>query len=347
MTKGVNTRLDEIEAQLDALASQLDTAIGVSNSNLLDINLGIGGLGTQIGQTNTYLADLLDLFGSNVAGPAGTLLGLLQSVRANTTSACSANIPETDDPAGCIEPFVSIAQLASEDYGGRTFASWDTGALPLGLEEGSFLDPHVTTAEISHGGIGLWKAYVLSCGSATFNINPNTTVVYPTNQWIDITFQTDMAFNVAPGSDIKVYICIPSDFSFTECVTLDSQATNYENTEPEFSLPCSAIFYDTVPAFSCADTQDGGLEEGFSDNCGILTGDLGGITIAMTAGTGVVARVEWVIAGVRDGSNVSLVTSIVTVPAGAVSLLIANVGTGGSATDSFTVEICPPAPPGP
>src|SRR5215475_9169571 len=138
MTRGVNTRLEDILTALTDPSAPLLVKLDTVISNLLDINLGIGGLSTQLADIDTNILTLLDRVGENSLGPEGTILGRLAAIDGNTNTACNARVPDPDDLDGCVSPFVSETQETVSDYGSRTFAKWNTSSLPLGLTEGSF-----------------------------------------------------------------------------------------------------------------------------------------------------------------------------------------------------------------
>jgi hypothetical protein len=349
MAGGVNTKLNEVTAAIEGLQTELHTQTESIIALLSTISDNTIDLSSLISATNTALADLLDRFGAAEAGPSGTLLGILQDVRTNTTTGCNSNPPEVDDPDGCVEPFVSTTQVTSSDYDNRTFAIFPT-IMPDGLTEGDFLDPSVAgNAEITHTESGIWKVYVLSCSSSTFSINPTSPVLLPTNRWVDVSIYPDMAFSVPSGGDIVVYICVPSDAGFFDCVQIDSVPARYfSNVDDEevFSLNLQAATFETVPGLGCANSQmyDTNVEEGYDVDCGVLTGTLNGVTVRLVSGDTPVVVIWISDTGSRSFSNLGIVDDVVTLTGEARSMIVCNPAVSSPSTHPFTIEVCPPEP---
>lgn len=342
---GLNVKMAELLEQLTSptgiFVTQTNAIIG-QLSGISTTQVGIYGILLDIAQN---MDQLMIALGAIPTAPEDTILALLHSIMGNTETNCNQRAPDPTDPQGCASPFISIGMTAAPDYGGRTFATWNMGALPDGVAEGDFLEFPVPNAQLVHSATGIWLVYVLSCASSSFSISPDLPSLYPTGQWVDISANLDMAFNVPAGADIEVFLCTPAEVVWTDCASINSQPTTYVTNQP-FELACEAIFYDGVPGADCATDMSsaGSFVEGFSDPCGVLVGDLGFYLVQLDT-SGLEVRLEWVLSGARDGVNLGpTAPTSISLPAGATSFLIANVGTGGAATVPFSVTICPPPP---
>jgi len=346
--QGVNINLNTIIAQFAGL---IDSFTGIP-ATIEDMNANIismaSDLHAELEGVRTDIAGLQSALGIAAGGPTTTVTGLLTILQNQTRCLPKACPPGGDDPGGCVEPFVSTGQVASTDYGGRTFAVWNVDVLPGGVTEGSFLTHDVAHAQLVHDEAGAWSLYVQSTGSPTFSISPDLDTLYPTNQWIDISSNLDLAINVPTGTDVVAYLCTPSDMPFTECIDIDSVPGTYRDVQGSstFTLALQAIDFGAIPQFTSAPsmTSNGSPPEteSIDEFDGILTSHTEGLSIELLSGSTPVIIVHENGSGARDSVNLNFIGDIAVMAAGTATLLICNAAVGSPSDHPFSVRFCPP-----
>ncbi len=172
-----------------------------------------------------------------------------------------------------------------------------------------------------------------------------------TNVWVNIDSFQDLAFNVPDGSDIKVYICDPSETSFLECVEIESVAGTYTGEQPVgtviFTEGLQCIPFDTIPGGTCATRGEYATSpissEGFDDApCSIYTTNANGYKVKWVSGEGPITIVYTSPLGARDQININTVGDHQFVPIDTSYIFIMNPAVSSPATHPFVVEICPP-----
>lgn len=346
---GVNTKLITVLTDLTAAL----TAIALTHTDLQSIASYLSGIATdthsELEAMRTQIADVQAVLGVAPGGPTTTLAGLLTIIQDYVRCRQDPCGPGPDDAGGCIEPFISTGQVAATDYGGRTFAVWNVDALPDGLSVGSFLAHDVANAQLVHADSGAWSVFVHSSGSPTFSISPDLDTLYATNRWLDISSNLDLAFNVPTGTDITVYLCLPGEIPFVDCVNIDSQdVTYYDLIGSSYeSLGCQGIIFEGTPGLPSAATMSSGTtvvkEEGYVDlSGGILTLNAGSFGLQLVSGTPPITVIYVGTSANRDSFNLNTVGGVAVVPIDTVGLMITNVFSGGAVGTPFTIRICPP-----
>jgi len=346
----VNTNLTTLIEQLGAFAEAwigVPSVISAISSNLdaflVDTHAELEGIRTQ-------LADMQATFGVAAGGPETTMASLLLQIQSNTACAQGICGPGPDDVGGCSDPFVSTGTVAGTDYGGRSFAVWDMGSLPDGITEGHFMDPEIANVQLVHAADGQWSLFVASQGSPTFSIAPDLDTVYPTNQWIDISANLDLAINTPTGTDVKAYICIPSDFPFVECLNINSVSAEYAFTNngtpiEGFTVECIPFTFigGIITNTSMTYEDFGTAVRSWGHSGSVVQGDVQGWTIEYVSGEASQITLEYVTSlGSHQVTNLGAPGLSFTMPSATSYFAISNRLSSSPDTSPFQVRICPP-----
>lgn len=350
-TVGANVNLNTIISQIGGLIESFTGVPSEISGLLAELIEMHTDTNAKLESIRTEIADVQAVLGQALGGPETTMQSLLLQIRENTLCDKGKCGPGPDDFGGCSTPFTSTGTVASSDYGGRSFAIWNVGSLPTGITEGDFLAHDIAQAQLVHVAEGQWSLFVHSDGSPTFSISPDLDTLYPTNQWIDISSNLDLAINTPTGTDVTAYICVPSDFPFVECVDIDSSLTTFTHTvngdpidsDTVYAVPFS--FIGGVTTASSMTYEDFGtqvLDFGFPG--AVIVGDVEGWIITYESGEASQITLEYVTnLGSHQTTNLGAVSATFTIPTATSYFAISNRVASSPDTDGFQVSICPPA----
>lgn len=336
----LNDQLDTLQSVTTQLAAQLSDVIGVreeGNLNTVWIFLDL---------MNTQLIELTNRIGAVTGDATTTVLGRLAAIERLLHCGCPPEGPDLTDPSSpCSEPYTSnpLRTQTTSLYPGRIFAGWNMPP-PVGLTANSFLEVPVGDVELNRDSdVEGYRIYVQSTAPLA-SLNPLFPTQARTNVWVDLNlYSEDIAVSVPEGHDLTVYICVPSDVVWVNCVTLDSVEATYSTDQP-FSMQVQTIVLSSIPTLTLTNTWPaGGNQHTISVPETVALNDWIGVTIRLTAGDG--TRVTYLDgSGNMDGTNIDNVGDVFTVPIHTTMVTITNFTTGDPGNNPFSVEICPLIP---
>lgn len=298
--------------------------------------------------TDINIADNLDelvrRFGIPTGDATTTLLGELAAIVNNTACGCGARPPTAPASNGCVSPYSNPpgAVTTSTAYPGRVFATWGDD-LPLSIIKDSWLESPITNAEIKLVSDLALAVYVVSSASHYFTTNPISGQLYPTNTWVDMGTDTQFAFSVPDGADIRVYLCLGDVVSWEDCIEIDSQAYTVTGGNLD-NVSLQAVPLNGIPNVSTSSTlHASNVNYVYSSSNIVVLNDFEGVHITLlTANYGIRVVMKQSSDGDIVVQGMSNINEVFIVPYGTAELLIDNFVINPASSDGFRVRICPP-----
>lgn len=272
--------------------------------------------------------------GINTGDATTTILGRLTAIENYSRCACGPVPPSPFDPSGCVDQFISIAQVTTPNYSGN-FVQWPD-VLPAGIEFTNDLLIGVSNVEISADPfVSGWRMFGYSQSASVFSANPGNVTQYPTNEWIVIGADNwTLAPSVGEGNDLRVYLCSPGSIP-ADCPEFNSIAITVSDPAPGNVVNRNAAIIGGYPL------SDQLFNAVTTPAC-VMVGNF--ISFEITCLTGF-ARIIYVNSGGTAGTIFQLdATQSAVIPELTQKLYIDDLRDNITSEGSFTIKVCAPEP---